>query len=68
MHTAATGIVDRSSNHSFKETIERLQRTLQEKGVTLFALIDHSLPDELMPKIAVVECWLRRRQLSNMLN
>jgi len=42
MRTAANGIVDRPSNHSVEETLERLQGILHEKGVTLFALIDHS--------------------------
>jgi uncharacterized protein (DUF302 family) len=36
------GIVDIPSNHSVDETVERLKGILQAKGVTLFALIDHS--------------------------
>jgi uncharacterized protein (DUF302 family) len=36
------GIVNRPSNHSVDETVARLQTILREKGVTLFALIDHS--------------------------
>jgi uncharacterized protein (DUF302 family) len=36
------GIVDKPSNHSVDETVERLKGLLQAKGVTLFALIDHS--------------------------
>jgi len=36
------GIVDRPSNHSVNETVERLKNILQAKGVTLFALVDHS--------------------------
>lgn len=39
---AANGIVDTPSNHSVDETIERLQSILHAKGVTLFALVDHS--------------------------
>ncbi len=39
---AANGIVDTPSNHSVDETIERLQGILHAKGVTLFALVDHS--------------------------
>jgi uncharacterized protein (DUF302 family) len=39
---SANGIVDTLSNHSVDETIERLKGILQAKGVTLFALIDHS--------------------------
>ena len=36
------GIVDQPSNHSVDETIERLKGILHYKGVTLFAVIDHS--------------------------
>jgi uncharacterized protein (DUF302 family) len=36
------GLVDIPSNHSVDETVDRLKRILQSKGVTLFALVDHS--------------------------
>jgi len=36
------GIVTIPSNHSVDETVERVKNILQSKGVTLFALIDHS--------------------------
>ena len=36
------GIVTIPSHHSVDETVERLQSTLQSKGITLFAVIDHS--------------------------
>jgi uncharacterized protein (DUF302 family) len=36
------GIVDRPSNHSVDHTVDRVKSILQSKGVTLFALIDHS--------------------------
>ena len=36
------GIIDKPSNHSVDETVERLKNILQAKEVTLFALIDHS--------------------------
>jgi uncharacterized protein (DUF302 family) len=36
------GIADLPSNHSVDETVERLQNILQERGLTLFALVDHS--------------------------
>jgi uncharacterized protein (DUF302 family) len=36
------GIIDTPSNHSVDETVERLKGILQAKGVTLFALVDHS--------------------------
>jgi uncharacterized protein (DUF302 family) len=36
------GIVDVPSNHSVDETVEKLKNILQAKGVTLFAIIDHS--------------------------
>lgn len=35
------GIIDKPSNHSVDETVDRLKNTLQSNGVTLFALIDH---------------------------
>jgi uncharacterized protein (DUF302 family)/uncharacterized membrane protein YidH (DUF202 family) len=44
-HMAITidrGMVDKSSNHSVEETLERLKNILQSKGVTLFAVVDHS--------------------------
>jgi uncharacterized protein (DUF302 family) len=36
------GIINASSNHSVDQTVERLKGILQAKGVTLFALVDHS--------------------------
>jgi uncharacterized protein (DUF302 family) len=36
------GIVDVPSNHSVDETVDRLKSILQSKGITLFAVIDHS--------------------------
>jgi uncharacterized protein (DUF302 family)/uncharacterized membrane protein YidH (DUF202 family) len=36
------GIKKLPSNHSIDETVERLKGILQAKGVTLFALVDHS--------------------------
>jgi uncharacterized protein (DUF302 family) len=39
---ASKGIVDKPSNHSVDETVEKLKNILQSKGVTLFALVDHS--------------------------
>lgn len=36
------GIVDKPSNHSVDATVEKLKGILQAKGVTLFALVDHS--------------------------
>ena len=38
----ANGIVSRASPHSVDETTGRLTAILREKGVTLFALVDHS--------------------------
>jgi len=40
--SAGNGIIDRPSNHSVQETVEKLKRILEAMGVTLFALIDHS--------------------------
>jgi len=36
------GLIDIPSDHSVDETVEKLKRILQERGLTLFALIDHS--------------------------
>jgi uncharacterized protein (DUF302 family) len=36
------GITAKPSNHSVDETVEKLKSILQAKGVTLFALVDHS--------------------------
>jgi uncharacterized protein (DUF302 family) len=38
----AKGLIDIPSNHSVDGTVERLKGILQAKGITLFALIDHS--------------------------
>ncbi len=39
---AGAGIVTIPSHHSVQETVEKLERILQAKGVKLFALVDHS--------------------------
>jgi len=39
---ASKGIVDKASNYSVEQTVERLKNILRSKGVTLFAVIDHS--------------------------
>jgi uncharacterized protein (DUF302 family) len=44
--TIIRGMIDKLSNHSVDQTVERLQNILQAKGVTLFALIDHSAEAE----------------------
>jgi uncharacterized protein (DUF302 family) len=36
------GIIKQPSDHPVDETVERLKGMLQVKGITLFALIDHS--------------------------
>jgi len=36
------GIVNIPSNHAVNETVDRLENMLRSKGITLFALIDHS--------------------------
>ena len=38
----SNGIVDKPSNHSVEQTVERLKNILQTRGVMLFAVIDHS--------------------------
>ena len=40
--TTAAGIVDQPSKQSVEETVERIKAILRSKGITLFALIDHS--------------------------
>jgi uncharacterized protein (DUF302 family)/uncharacterized membrane protein YidH (DUF202 family) len=39
---ANKGIIDKPSNHTVDETVEKLKTILQSKGITLFALVDHS--------------------------
>jgi uncharacterized protein (DUF302 family) len=39
---AENGIISEPSNHSVDETVEKFKAILQAKGVTLFALVDHS--------------------------
>jgi uncharacterized protein (DUF302 family) len=36
------GLIDIPSNHSADETVTKLEGILQAKGITLFALVDHS--------------------------
>jgi uncharacterized protein (DUF302 family) len=40
--SATNGIVSITSKHSVDDTVEKLKRILAAKGVTLFALVDHS--------------------------
>lgn len=40
--TTAAGIVEIPSVHAFAETVDRVQRMLRAKGLTLFAVVDHS--------------------------
>jgi len=42
MATTAQGIKTLPSSHSVDETVARLEKLLQAKGVKLFAVIDHS--------------------------
>jgi uncharacterized protein (DUF302 family) len=39
---ANNGIIEQPSNHSVEQTVEKLKNILLSKGVTLFALVDHS--------------------------
>jgi uncharacterized protein (DUF302 family) len=39
---AGNGVVSKPSNHTVDETVEKLKAMLAAKGVTLFALVDHS--------------------------
>jgi uncharacterized protein (DUF302 family) len=36
------GIVSEASGHSVEQTVEKLEALLAEKGVTVFAVVDHS--------------------------
>lgn len=36
------GIIDKPSNHTVDETVDKIKNILQAKGVMLFAVIDHS--------------------------
>ncbi|HEY4330191.1 MAG TPA: DUF302 domain-containing protein [Phycisphaerae bacterium] len=36
------GLIKLQSNHSVNDTVSRLQKLLADKGITLFALVDHS--------------------------
>src|SRR3974390_497760 len=38
----ASGVMSRVSSRSVDETVEKLRRILQEKGITLFSVVDHS--------------------------
>lgn len=40
--TSGSGIISKPSRHSVHETVEKLKAMLQEKGIALFALVDHS--------------------------
>jgi uncharacterized protein (DUF302 family) len=40
--TATKGIIELASRHSVGDTVTRLLNALHEKGVTVFAVIDHS--------------------------
>jgi uncharacterized protein (DUF302 family) len=42
MPRTASGLIDIPSKHSVDETLAKLKGILQAKGVTLFALVDHS--------------------------
>jgi uncharacterized protein (DUF302 family) len=38
----SSGIIDHPSNYSVDETVRRLQEIIRNKGVAIFALVDHS--------------------------
>jgi uncharacterized protein (DUF302 family) len=40
--TSGDGLVSRPSHHSVDETLAKLEGLLRAKGVTIFALVDHS--------------------------
>jgi uncharacterized protein (DUF302 family) len=42
MASTSNGIVNHPSTHSVDETVAKLEALLQAKGITVFALVDHS--------------------------
>ena len=42
MTSSSKGIIDTPSHHSVNQTVEKLTGILAAKGITLFALVDHS--------------------------
>jgi uncharacterized protein (DUF302 family) len=46
-HAPIPGILSLASAFSFNETLTRVQQAIQEKGLTVFARIDHSVEAEL---------------------
>ena len=47
----SNGILNKRSNYSVHETLERLKQTLQGKGITVFAIVDHSGEAEKVGKM-----------------
>ena len=39
---SGNGVIDKASNHSVDESVDKLKGILQAKGITVFALVDHS--------------------------
>ena len=72
------GIVEIPSNHSVDRTVQKLEDILKEKGIQLFAIVDHSggaqraglkmSPTKLLifgsPRPAHCLCWLPPPSLS----
>jgi uncharacterized protein (DUF302 family) len=42
MASTSNGIVNQPSTHSVDQTVAKLEALLQAKGITMFALVDHS--------------------------
>jgi uncharacterized protein (DUF302 family) len=40
MQTSAPGVISKESKYAVKETLDRLQKILQDKGVSIYARID----------------------------
>lgn len=56
---AADGLIDVKSSHDVENTADRLENVLSEKGMTLFARIDHtagarSVDQELRPTVLMI--------------
>lgn len=41
-HAVSSGIIEVQSQHSFEQTLARLQQVIEKKGLRLFAVVNHS--------------------------
>ena len=43
MQTSAPGVISKESKYAVKETLDKLQKILQDKGVSIYARIDQQM-------------------------